>query len=200
MTRLEAVNEILQRCGQHPAPGLETGKASRAAQAERVLDRVNRRVQQREWHFNTRRRVTLTTTLVESVYKFVVATDTLNIRPEEGEIVRFSEHNGVLFDLDNNTDVWAQTDTLLVRYAVLVPVEQAPHAIAEYITAVAAVAFNEEYIKDPYRVADLARTERSAKAAALQTDIRSARTNMLTTTQAREVKGFRDVPGLPSNE
>lgn len=191
MTKLEAVNEILQRTGQLPAPGLDTGKQSRAAQAERVLDRIDRQIQLREWHFNTHRNVELSTTSVSGVFKFAVPDGALNIRPEEGESAKFTEVGGFLFNTEQNTDAWAQTDQVAVRYVTIVGFESIPEAIAQYIAARAAFFFNDEYIKDFSRINSLAASEKSAKTRALQADIASSGANMMKSADARAVKGDR---------
>lgn len=59
MTTLEAVQEISQACGLGTVPALDTDGPSRAGQIERVLDRVDLKVQLRGWHFNKRKDVAL---------------------------------------------------------------------------------------------------------------------------------------------
>lgn len=197
MTKLEAINEILQQCGHLPVGGLDTGKSSRASQAERVLDRVDRRIQLREWHFNRRRDVELSATLVDGNYKFVVPEGAVNVRPEDGETSRFAEIGGYLYDVENNTDVWAQTDTVTVRYVELVAFEAIPEAIAQYIAAAAAVIYNDEYVKDNFRIASLAKNERSVKARALQADIAASGVRMTQSADFKAIKGDR-IPVPPS--
>jgi len=52
-TKLEAVNEMLEEVGVYPVAALDTGGSSDAADAERCLDRWNKRIQARGWHENT---------------------------------------------------------------------------------------------------------------------------------------------------
>ncbi len=53
MTKLEAVNEMLRSIGETPVNSLASG-LPQAASAEAFLDAMNRRVQLRGWHVNTR--------------------------------------------------------------------------------------------------------------------------------------------------
>jgi len=57
--KLEAVNVMLSVIGEAPVNSLRSGLADAEA-AERILDRVNKEVQTEGWHFNTRRKYTLT--------------------------------------------------------------------------------------------------------------------------------------------
>ena len=56
--KLEAVNVMLSVIGESPVNSLGSGLADAEA-AERILDRVNKEVQTEGWHFNTRRKYTL---------------------------------------------------------------------------------------------------------------------------------------------
>ena len=57
--KLEAVNVMLSVIGEAPVNSLRSGLADAEA-AEKILDRVNKEVQTEGWHFNTRRKYTLT--------------------------------------------------------------------------------------------------------------------------------------------
>jgi hypothetical protein len=59
MTKLEAVNEILEALGEPPVNALDTGGDSIVAEAESTLDSEGRRVQNRGWYINTEQRRTL---------------------------------------------------------------------------------------------------------------------------------------------
>tara|TARA_R100000808_G_scaffold20176_1_gene43693 strand:+ start:455 stop:1084 length:630 start_codon:yes stop_codon:yes gene_type:complete len=59
--KLEAVNVMLSVIGEAPVNSLRSGLADAEA-AEKILDRVNKEVQTEGWHFNTRRKYTLTPT------------------------------------------------------------------------------------------------------------------------------------------
>ena len=53
MTKLEAVNELLEVIGEYPFAALDTGNTSVASDAETVLDCFNLRIQSKGWHENT---------------------------------------------------------------------------------------------------------------------------------------------------
>lgn len=59
MTKLQAVNEIMEAVGEYPADALDTDGVSTVAQAERILDRENERVQAEGWHQNKEVNVTM---------------------------------------------------------------------------------------------------------------------------------------------
>lgn len=53
MTKLEAINEMLEWIGQPPVTALDTGGTTDEAEAENTLDRISQKVQQRGWYWNT---------------------------------------------------------------------------------------------------------------------------------------------------
>jgi hypothetical protein len=53
MTKLEAVNEVLEKVGEPPISALDTNGTSEAGEAETILDRETRRVLQMGWAANT---------------------------------------------------------------------------------------------------------------------------------------------------
>jgi hypothetical protein len=63
MLKLDAVREMLARNGLQHITALDTGGASMAATAERTLDREELAFQTIGWHYNTRRKVTLSPSL-----------------------------------------------------------------------------------------------------------------------------------------
>ena len=54
MTKLEAVNLLLDAVGESPATALDTNGTSIEGQAERILDKVERSLQAQGWNTNTR--------------------------------------------------------------------------------------------------------------------------------------------------
>lgn len=59
MTKLEAVNEILEAVGEPPASALDTGGTSIEAEAEDTLDKIDKRIQKVGWAVNEQNEVTL---------------------------------------------------------------------------------------------------------------------------------------------
>lgn len=58
LTKLEAVNQMLASIGETPVNSLQSGLGD-AAQAEQILDRVNRQVQARGWYVNRKKEYVL---------------------------------------------------------------------------------------------------------------------------------------------
>lgn len=76
MTKLEAVNEMLEAKGLKRVAALDTGGTSDAGTAEYVLDRIDRRIQEMGWPENTE----LAQTFTPSGNAITVNADTLWIR------------------------------------------------------------------------------------------------------------------------
>lgn len=76
MTKLEAVNEMLEAKGLKRVAALDTGGTSDAGTAEYVLDRIDRRIQEMGWPENTE----LAQSFTAAANAITVASDTLWIR------------------------------------------------------------------------------------------------------------------------
>ncbi len=59
MTKLEAINEMLEAIGEYPVSALDTGGDTIEAMAENTLDRYDQRIQANGWHENTETKVEL---------------------------------------------------------------------------------------------------------------------------------------------
>lgn len=144
MEKLTAVNEVLRRVGLPPVSALATD-SSAAAHAERFIDSVDRAVQSKGWHFNTRRRVLLSPD--PNTGKIAVPGATFHVDTDaESRHVDVTVSGGVLFDIENNTDTWSQD--LYVRYIAKTDFPDLPEAFADYVVTEAAYQFNRFHKKD----------------------------------------------------
>jgi hypothetical protein len=147
LTELEAVNEILRSIGESPVQGLNSGQQD-AEQAAAVLLLVSRRIQAQGWYCNTRRGVVLTK---NSDNQFplgvnVLKVDTVNPRrrSDAGDQTNSKRYNVVmrraadglkfiLYDLNNNTEVWTTPDTLTVDVIEFLPFDDLTPLLQSYI-------------------------------------------------------------------
>jgi len=144
MTKLEAVNAVLRRLGLPPVSALDTNGISTQAHAERYFDDADRACQARGWHFNTRRKVTLTR---NENNKVVVPANTYRIDTDGVDTDKDTTVvGGFLYDIENNTDVWGKD--LVVTYVAQTSVTDLPQTFADYIVTEAAYQMNRTHKKD----------------------------------------------------
>lgn len=192
MTKLEAVNEILQAIGEPPATALDTGGTSDVADAERILDQEDRRVQGSGWAANTVPDKEYT----PSSGAVSLAASVLKVRPVGvSRSLRLAIRNGALYDLENDA---ANTfsGTVHLEVVSLITFIQLPDALAHYIVKVAAQKF--QRFKKRGEIDDAIASEelRAAKVAAMQEDGDLRGTNVLNTYEARAMRGDRNTAPL----
>ena len=141
MSKLEAVNEMLEAIGEKPVAALDTGGTSTAADAERVLDRIDRRIQSMGWPENTDFAVTIV-----SAAPTVVPSDTLWIRSTTQNRNYTLRADGV-YDIDAGaalTGVTAQVDKIKkLTFADLAP------RTKDLISVAASAIFQRRWRGDP---------------------------------------------------
>ncbi len=155
MTKLEAVNDILLSIGEKPVNGLSSGLPD-AALAEAILDKVSRQVQLEGWNSNTRRGIELTR---DSNNIIAVPINTLRVKTTNSKShrktnrPRLSGHINVtvrrsaddtqflLYDLDDDSETWANDSTLTVDIVQMLQFEHLPTALQLYIAALAGRKF-----------------------------------------------------------
>ena len=185
MTKLEAINAILRRLGLTPVSALDTGGNSTQAQAERYLDDSNRSCQARGWHFNTRKGVTLTR---NGSNKIAVPAGTYRIDTSGTcSHIDVSVVGGFLYDLENNTDVWARD--LEVSYVMSSDFADLPQTFADYVISEAAFLYNRAHKANPaIDTALSAETTRRYSEAKREDDDR-ADVNVLNTSEMNQMRG-----------
>ena len=214
MTKLEAVNLILRKCGSFDVPALDTGGSSTAARVENVLDAEELKIQMESgWHYNTRENIALTPDGVTN--KISVPTGCLQITANAVKYSRFqsSGPDGVsaghnitqigtyVYDLANNT--FEFTDSIvLFRVRLRVSFECIPPVIREYIAEAAATRYCEQYMDDPRKCRYLREQEMAAQTRARRFNNEAADVNILDTPSARRMRGVSSgwgvgVSGMP---
>lgn len=138
MTKLSAVNHVLRNAGGYPVRSLDTDGPSAAAEAERCIDDSTKTVQQREWNYNTRHKVTLSP---DTNGYITVPAGTLHLDTDSTSAYRNITFRGQrLFDVDNNTEIF--TEDITVTITSLWEFHCIPEPLADYVVAEAAFTFN----------------------------------------------------------
>lgn len=149
LTKLQAVNAILETIGLNPVSALDSNYAypgpttvynsSEAAKAERALDRTTHQVLARGYYFNTQRSKKYTAGGGNTI---PLASDVLSVKGTGPSHYRNYDIRGsLLIDLDNyTTTITSGTDVFLdVVYAV--PFEDCPPIIKDLIVSEASLVF-----------------------------------------------------------
>ena len=138
MTKLEAVNQMLDAIGEHPVQSLESGLDDAEA-AERMLDRVSKEVQEDGWSVNSEENFKLVRTAQNEI---AVPHNTIKV-----DTVRRSKHinvvnrNGKLWDVTNQSFTF--TEDVFVDIVFFLKFEELTFALQSYIAAWAAQRFQE---------------------------------------------------------
>lgn len=188
MTKLDAVNHILRVVGLPAVPALDTGGASRAAEAERILDEEELRVQSERWNYNTRTNVTLTP---NGSNQIAVPANVIEIWPDQGDRRRnLVQTGGLLYDADENTSTF--DGTIKASYTLRYEFDCIPYRVRRLIAETAARRFDEAFFGGQ-RAAVLRDNEHRARGEAHRHDTRSrwAGVNILETIESQRVKGRR---------
>ena len=147
MTELQAVNQMLRSIGESAVQTLSSGQID-AEQAQATLAEVSRRIQSQGWHCNTRRSVSLGK---NSSNQFAVGVNVLSIdtvNPDSGRrqgspnpssyfnaVLRRSADDTkyLLYDLDNDTEVWTTPTTLTVDIIEYLPFSNLTTQLQVYV-------------------------------------------------------------------
>lgn len=193
MNKLAAVNLILSKAGLNRVPTLDTNGNSDAAEAERVLDEEELRIQTEGWHYNMRENVELTRD--DASEKIYLPVGCITIDSDNSDawrnITQIGDH---LYDRDENTDEFEEGTTLLCSYTLRYSFECIPIEVRTYIAVAAAKTFVENRPLTREKFARLQLLERDvdrARTTALQINGDREDANTLNTAGARAIRGGR---------
>ena len=192
MTKLDAVNEMLESIGEPPVTALDTGGTSDQGDAERILDRETDSVLLLGWACNTIRDQAFS----PSGGKIALTLGSLAVlrfTPAAGQYGSFAQRGAYLYDTLNNTD----TFTASVRLDVILRLdfEDLSDALAKLIVKAASVKY-QRYKKRGTIDDSMNREELiAARGAAERENAELLRTNVLTTESARRLRGWRSTDG-----
>ncbi len=186
MTKLDGVNYILTGNGQRPVTVLDTSGTSYVAEAERLLDTVELEIQTRGWHYNTLTKVVLTPDASDHILipAGIITIDT-DYTDKWRDITQQGDH---LFDLDNNTDEFA--DTLYVTYVQRLEFSCIPEPFKQWMASEAAKRMAESYHPEHYARLRVRQNDAATKmAAAIRFNGDKSNTNVLNTVDADRFRG-----------
>lgn len=188
MTKLDGVNDMLRAVGRSAVSGLDTGRASPASEAERVLDRHVIDVQAMGWHYNRRDNIELEPNGDGNV---AVPTGVIGIDAdrEHGETRNITVVGDGLYDLGDNTDEFDSDVT--VKYTLAYEFKCIPLMVQKYIVACAAAEFNATNFGDVNRQPRLEHMKIQAWAMAVRDDEDKSDANILNTQETLRVRGMR---------
>ena len=160
---------MLATMGEAPLASLEEPHTFKGA-ALTYLDRANRTTQARGWWFNTED-LTLQPMLNGRIN---LANDIVAVRTSDPKIVQRGQY---LYNLDGGTDIFTSSvDVTAIR---VVPFENLPEVMSDYIGWCAAHTFQLNYDGDSTRTRELEGLKAASYVAARADDIRNKRINMI---------------------
>tara|TARA_A100001037_G_C15078333_1_gene602909 strand:+ start:861 stop:1460 length:600 start_codon:yes stop_codon:yes gene_type:complete len=179
LTKLEAVNIILDSIGETPVSSLESGLPDAEA-AVTKLDEINKTVQSKGWHQNTEKKLKLVpdsnkNIVVASNYLRVDTTGTtknINVAP------RKFENRTMLYDVKDQT--FEFTKDLYCDVVLLLDFEDLTLELSSYIAYRAARKYQESQMQSTVLDGFTVRAEMEAYAALMDAETENEDTNILT--------------------
>lgn len=182
MSKLEAVNLMLDTIGESPVSSLQSGLAD-AETAERIFNQVDKDVQAVGWHSNRDRNKKL---LRDETNKIPLPSTVLTVDTVgEHKHVNVTARGDYLYDIKNQTDTWTSaTDNdhtyLYVDIVQQYDYETLPYSLQRYIAARAAREFQESVLSSSTLDAFTVRKESELYAALIQDEAEKEDCNVLT--------------------
>jgi hypothetical protein len=147
MTKLDAINSMLERVWESPVSSLDTPGVSSVAAAKRILDNTIRSVLSRGWTFNVEHDVTLARDADNKipVPANAIEVDSYGDDKDTDVVVR----EGFLYNRTDHTFVFTKNLKVTIKY--LFDFEQIPQTARAYIALMAARTFKDywEHAESP---------------------------------------------------
>lgn len=142
LTKLEAVNQVLDAIGEDPVSSLTSGLPD-AEKAERALDRVSKEVQTTGWHCNTEKSYRLSPDASGKIFlsSTVLAIDTVGRSAIYNVVPKEHEGKRALYNVVKQTFTF--TTPLYCDIVFFLDFESLTPALQMYIAAKAAREFQE---------------------------------------------------------
>jgi hypothetical protein len=135
LTKLGAVNLMLEAIWEAPVASLEVAGLAQVATAKRILDQTSESVQSRPWGFNTEEDYTL----VRDVNgKIPLPSNTLKVDADDTD-VQVVMRGGYLYDKENHTLLFDEDVDVTITF--LLEFEELPPPARRYVALVAARTF-----------------------------------------------------------
>ena len=181
MTKLGAVNLMLDAIGEQPVSSLSSGLAD-AETAERIFDQVNTDVQSVGWHVNRDKKYTITR---DADNKMPLPSTTLTVdTTQEHKYINVVPRGGFLYDVKNRSLTWTTaTDNdhsyLYVDIVIEQDYAELTYSLQRYIAARAAREFQESVMSSAALDAFTRRKEAETYAVLLQDEAEREDANVL---------------------
>lgn len=189
-TTLKAVNRVLRRVGKPVVAALDTNGGSLASYAERELDDASVLIQTEGWSWNTRNGKEVTATDGQFVLStFESGADLiLSASTSEASEPNVTLANTVLNNADTNSTTFTET-TLKLDYVYLRPITEIPEAFVNWIVSHAALRLSRQFYGNPSLEQLISAEIIDARRIAIRDEIRVSETNVLDTTNLRQIRG-----------
>ena len=138
---LEAVNEMLAAIGEAPVNTLEKPTNTDVISCIRILNKVNRTEQSRDWSFNQIPQLTLN----PDVFTKKIPWSDVYLHLKGGTTI-YQNRKGFVYDIQGQTDVFDSPIT--VEALLLLSFEEMPEVFKDYITAKASLEFQKRFLGD----------------------------------------------------
>lgn len=182
VTELDAVNEIIGGIGESPVNSIENPTNVDVINAIRLLNLTNRQVQSKGWSFNIIESYTLNPDVFTKKIRWM--DNFLFIRGTDG--TRYVKRGDYLYDFNNQTDTFE--NPVDVECILLVPFDDMPEPMKQYITAKAAREFQVRYLGDSALTEELARYEMEAWRDLQEYELELNNFNMLDMTGVQQLR------------
>jgi len=179
LTKLDAVNQILESIGEDPVSSLSSGLPD-AESAERILDRVSREIQAKGWMCNLERKYLLSLTADKTVplSDTVLRIDTVGTDKQINVSVRKYLNQFHLYDVDKHKFTFDKALTVDIVWER--DISDLTLELQLYITAKAARRFQESELGSVAADQFAVRAEQEAYAALMDAEAEADDSNALT--------------------
>ncbi len=180
-TELDAVNTILGAVGESPVNTIEDPTNVDVINAIRELSRTSREEQSKGYSFNIIPKFTINPDTVSNKIRW--SSTFLRLTGTDG--TRYVKRGEYLFNFDKQTDVF--TAPIEVECILLVPFDELPEPMRNYITAKAAYAFQSKFFNDEALSDKLAQAVAETRAALNEYELDTNKYNLLNNAEIRQI-------------
>lgn len=185
MTKLEALNTILDAIGVYPVTSFESAHPD-AVRARQQLSRFNTEIQSRGWWFNQEINLTLSLT---SEGKILLPDGTLSVNPLDPTKL-YVKRGNYLYDTVEHT--YTFTSSVAVNIVTELEFDELPTSIQSYITRSAAHEFAIVREGDQNKITRLETALYSARSLAMSDELRNGNYNVFNSSlPVKVMAGFR---------
>ena len=179
ITKLDAVNQILESIGEDPVSSLSSGLPDAEA-AERILDRISREVQAKGWLCNTEREYTLSLTNDKTIplSDDILRIDTVGVDKGLNVTVRKYVNQAHLYNIADHSFTFNKA--LTVDIILNRDIAELPPELQMYIVSKASRRFQESELGSIAADQFAVRAEQEAYAALLDAEAEAEDSNVLT--------------------